>query len=88
MVLLWTVGCCFLAIDGNLLPRQLLLVLGFGAILTILLLRYPRLFMASVALIWVGVSVQVLMRASPADQARLTGGILRSAPVALCLLAL
>jgi len=88
MVLLWTVGCCFVAIDGNLLPRQLLLVLGFGAILTVFLLRYPRVFMATVALVWVGVSVQILMRSSPADQARLTQGIVYSAPVALGLLGL
>jgi len=88
MVLLWTVGCCFMTSYGAVHTRQMLMVLGFGAILTILLLRFPRLFLVSLGVIWVGSLVLSRLGASPDDHRRLLVGHLRALAVAVPLLAM
>ncbi len=88
MVLLWTVGCCFMASYGAVHTQQMLMVLGFGAILTIFLLQAPRLFLGTLVVIWAGAFVLGRLGASPEDYARLSGGYLRALVVVLPLMGL
>lgn len=90
MVLLWTLGSCFLAVYAAVHMYQLLMVLVFGAILTILLVRYGGLFLMALGVCWVGayVGMRYHSGAGPADMPRINMGILRSLPILLGLTAL
>ena len=88
MVLLWTVGCCFMASYGAVHTQQMLMVLGFGAVLTIFLLQFPRLFLATLVIVWVGSLILSRLGASPEDYGRLATGHVRALVVVLPLMAL
>ncbi|KKM78055.1 hypothetical protein LCGC14_1363860, partial [marine sediment metagenome] len=45
MVVAWTLGCCMMVAAGSVRSQHLLMIVGFGAILTIFLLRFPGLFL-------------------------------------------
>ena len=78
LVLLWTLGACFTAVHYTVMPQQLLLIIGFGAVLTIFLLQFPRLFMLTLVLLWAGTAILMHYSASPDDTTRLWLGQLRS----------
>jgi hypothetical protein len=81
MVLLWTVGACFMVVRPTVYGSYLILTLGFGALLTVFLLQFPRLFLGTVLGVWVAVFVLSMLSASPEDYPRLIGGQWRSAAV-------
>ena len=88
MVLLWTAGCCMMTSYGSVHTHQMLMVLGFGAILTVFLLQFPRLFFVSLVVVWGGGFILSRLGASPEEYGRITDGYLRSLLVVLPLMAL
>ncbi len=88
LVAFWVLGACFMAVQNALHTHQLLMVLGFGAILTIFLLQFPTVFLVSVVVLWGGTFVMMVLGAGPADKARVLGGIVNSLVVAIPMLAL
>ena len=89
MVLSWTAGCLYAVAHWSIYSQHLLMILGFGAILTIFLLQAPRVFLGSVLLVWIGSTLLALRYASPEDYGRLLNGAAVSAIAAapLCALA-
>ncbi len=49
LVLIWTLAVCYMVVYVSTFSYQLLMIMGFGAMLTIFLLHYPRLYLASLA---------------------------------------
>ena len=88
MVLLWTVACCLMVAAGAVRTQHLLMVIGFGAILTIFLLQFPRLFMVSAVVIYVFTAAMMLWGATADDQPVLIEGLLRSLVAIVPMLAL
>lgn len=88
MVLLWTFGCCYLAVYETLYSTQLLMVLGFAAILTVFLLHFTTLFLISQVLLWGGTYALMLMHTGPETRELVIHGILRSLLVAVPMIAL
>ena len=68
LVLLWTLGCCFMACHNYVYTQYLLMVLGFGAILTIFLLQFPLVFLVSLVVMWGGTYLLVYIGAGPAEK--------------------
>lgn len=87
MVLEWTAGCVLAASHLTIYAQHLFMLTGFGAILTVFLLHFPRLFLASVALAWPGSFALAWSTAAPDDYARLGYGFLFSAVAAVPLCA-
>ncbi len=83
LVLLWTVGTCYMAVGQPLFGQQFLMVLGFGAILTVFLLQFPTVFLVSVVLLWGGSYVLMYRGAGAALRPQMLAGILRSLPAFL-----
>lgn len=88
LVLLWTLGASFIAINEHVYITQFLMIVGFGAILTIFLLQFPRLFVGAVILVFGGSWALSYSYATPEDYARLNHGLLVSIPVGLAALSL
>lgn len=88
LVLLWTVGCCAIAVNYLVYQQQFLMIVGFGAILTIFLLQFPRLFLGSILLVWGGTWALLYFHATPEDYARLNTGLIVSIPFAVVAIAL
>lgn len=88
MVGLWTLACCFMVAAGSVRSQHLLMIVGFGAILTVFLLQFPHLFVAAVAVIFLGTGAFMLAAAPPDEYSVLVGGLLRCLPVAVILCAL
>ena len=88
MVLTWTAGCVFAVTSGVFHQQHLLIILGFGAILTIFLLQAPRLFLGTILVVWLGSTALALRAATPDDYARLLTGSALSGVVCLPLVAL
>jgi len=88
--LLWTVAVCFITAAYAVRTQHVLLIAGFGAILTVFLLRFPLFFMILTVALLIVTSGYMYAGASPDDYSILTGGILRSliAIVPMLLLAL
>jgi len=89
MVGLWTLACCFMVAAGSVRSQHLLMIVGFGAILTVFLLQFPQLFAVTVVVIFLGTGVFMLVAAPPEEYSVLLRGLLRSLPavVILCGLA-
>jgi len=88
LALIWTLGVCFITAAGAVRTQHLLLICGFGAVLTIFLLRLPLLFAGLTVVLLGGTSAYMYAAASPDDYPILTGGLLRSLVVVVPLLAL
>jgi len=88
VMLIWTVSCCFMVAAGGMRTQHLLMVLGFGAILTIFLLQYPPIFLASIVLIYVGTGALMLAGATADEHAAMRTGLLRSLWVLVPMMAL
>ena len=88
MSLLWTVACCLMVASNPMRSQHLLMVIGFGAILTIFLLQFPLLFLVSTVVIFAGTGAYMLTGAGPEDQPVLLKGLLRALPVVGLLIAL
>jgi hypothetical protein len=88
MVMLWVVGGCFMVVNERLYGPQFMMIVGFGAILTLLLLRYPALFLISVAVVIFGTCLLMWAAAGPAQKGVVLSGILRASPVFALLLGL
>ena len=79
MVLLWTVGCCFMVgAKEYLISQHILLTLGFGAILTIMLLQFPRLFAVAILVVMAGLFLLMPPAAAAEDKARIYAGLGRT----------
>ena len=88
MVLLWTLGACLMAVNTYVYTQQLLMVLGFGAILTVFLLQFPRVFLGVLAATWLITFGYMYRHVTPDEYGLVTHGLLRSLPVMLGLGAL
>jgi hypothetical protein len=88
MVLAWTVACVFAVAAFMIYAHHLLLILGFGAILTIFLLQTPRLFLGTILAVWAGITLLAVHAAAPGDGGLLVAGALRASVVCLPLAAL
>ena len=86
LVLVWTLAVCYMVVYVSTFTYQLLMIMGFGALLTIFLLHFPRLYLASLAFFWAGTASLSWMASTPDQKQLLIGGLLRSLPV-LALLA-
>jgi len=78
VVLIWTISCGFMVATGAVRTQHMLMVLGFGAILTIFLLQYPPIFLASIVVIYAGTGALMLAGATADEHAVLRTGLLRS----------
>ena len=83
LVLLWTLACCFMACHNVVYTQYLLMVLGFGAILTIFLLQFPLVFLVSLVVMWGGTYLLVYIGTGPAEKGYALGGIALSLLVAV-----
>ncbi|KKM66224.1 hypothetical protein LCGC14_1483320, partial [marine sediment metagenome] len=88
MVMLWTVGCCFMVAAGGVRTQHLLMVIGFGAIMTVFLLQFPRLFLGCVLVLSIGTGALMLLGAPPDDHPVLIRGLLLSLLVVVPLILL
>ncbi|KPK80050.1 MAG: hypothetical protein AMJ81_12490 [Phycisphaerae bacterium SM23_33] len=88
MVTLWTLGCCFMVGAGGMRTQHLLMVVGFGAILTVFLLQFPRLFLVSVVVICIGTAAMMVYGGNREDYPVFARGWLRSLLVIVPLLGL
>ena len=88
MVLLWTLGCCFMVATDAVRSQHLLMIVGFGAVLTIFLLQFPYVFVAVVVVTFLGTGGYMLAGAPRDEYSVLIGGLLRSLPVVVILCAL
>lgn len=87
LALIWTLAVCYLAVYISTYTYQFYMVLGFGALLTIFLLHYPRLYLTVLLGCWTGTAGLSWMDSTPEQKDLLAGGLLRSLPV-LALLAI
>jgi hypothetical protein len=78
LVLVWTLAVCYMVVYVSTFSYQLLMITGFGAILTIFLLQCPRLYLASLAFFWVGTGGLSWLASTPDQKQLLIGGLLRS----------
>lgn len=81
LALIWTLAVCYMVVYVSTFTYQLLMVLGFGALLTIFLLHYPRLYLAALAGCWAGTAGLAWLVSTPEQKELLEGGLLRSLPV-------
>ncbi|MFB3890896.1 MAG: DUF6785 family protein [Phycisphaerae bacterium] len=81
LVALWTLAGCFIAVGGGVITQYILLMLGFGAIMTIFLLQFPRMFLAAVVVVYGAMWSLMFYAATPEDYPRLTRGLVVSLPV-------
>ncbi len=88
LVLTWTAACCLMVASGAVRSQHLLMIVGFGAVLTIFLVQFPRIFLLSVGAIYLGTAAFMLAGAPPDEHPVLIGGLLRSLPAAVGLCAL
>ncbi len=86
MVLMWTGLICFMAIHETIYRYMFVMVLGFAAIMTVFLLKFPRFFLVSLLVMWVWTAALMYHHSTPDQHARLVAGNLRALPV-LALLA-
>ena len=85
MVLVWMAGCLLAASHVTVYSQHLFMLLGFGAILTVFLLHFPRLFLVSIVCVWIGSFAQAWTSASPDDASRLGWGVVVSLAVVVLL---
>jgi len=83
---IWTVAICFSAIYSSTYVYQMFMVLGFGGLLTIFLLQFPRLYLVCLLLCWFGTAALAWLNGTPEQRELLMGGMVRSLPI-LALLA-
>jgi hypothetical protein len=88
MVLMWTGLICFMAIHETLYRYLFIMVLGFGAIMNIFLLKFPRFFVVTLLVLWVITALMMYTNAAPDQHARLLAGNLRALPLLAILLGL
>lgn len=86
LVLLWTLGSCTIAVNGFVYVQQFMMIVGFGAILTVFLLQMPRLFIATVLIVYAGTWALFYVQSTAEDYERLSQGLWVSLPVALAML--
>ena len=79
--LVWTLAVCYMVVYASTYTYQLLMILGFGALLTIFLLHYPRLYLAALAVCWAGTAGLSWLVSTPDQKQLLVGGLVRSVPV-------
>jgi hypothetical protein len=85
--LVWTLAVCYMVVYVSTFSYQFLMVVGFGGLLTIFLLHFPRLYLAALTVCWAGTAGLAWLASTPDQKQLLAGGLVRSLPV-LGLLAL
>lgn len=86
VVMLWVTGICFMVVRTSVHGQYLLITLGFGALLTLFLLQFPRLLMVVLLAVWGGGMAWMLSLATRDDYGRILYGNLRALPVLLVVL--
>lgn len=79
--LVWMLAVCYMVVYVSTYTYQFLMIMGFGALLTIFLLHYPRLYLATLIGGWAGTTGLAWTISAPDQQQLLLGGLLRSLPV-------
>jgi len=88
MVLMWTGLVCFMAVHETVYKYMFVMVLGFGAIMTVFLLKFPRFFVIVLLILWAGTSALMYYHATPDQYTRLVWGNVRGLGVLAVLVGL
>ncbi len=78
---IWILAICYMVVYISTYTYQLLMILGFGGLLTIFLLQYPRLYLGTLVGCWAGTAALAWSISTPVQQDVLAWGLLRSLPV-------
>ena len=81
MVLLFNGLTCFMAIHETIYSYLFIIVLAFGAIAVVFLLKFPRFFLGMILVLWIGTCALMLQTTTPDQYERVWMGILRGSPV-------